>query len=296
MQVSREAASNQDQAQSVRYHIRATGIHTDYGNAPLDLLGPCDRDPALDDATCSASAVCDCDLATFDPSQTAMWVHFMDNDVDGVHDPYPSELQAANGVKDTWPRLYLEYIGTPTTTPDGTVSFENPLAQNLFEWPPDSNRVRPERWVAENYTVAYDLIFLGPTGIAADPTNPFSPFPVFEMNMLFSPAFRHYHADGAYAVDPANGPYDLLDIRCYTSDAGVYPDFASCTGEEIDWNDVPAGAWSLTLVTESGQTWSVPNEIGVPQLAFAVGLDAPLESTDLSVFDVRSQASYLLLE
>jgi hypothetical protein len=51
------------------------------------------------------------------------------------------------------------------------------------------------------------------------------------------PSFRRYHEDGGDGED-AKGPYDVI-----TNPAAV-----------------PDGPWTVTVVSRTGQTWSVPNE------------------------------------
>jgi hypothetical protein len=273
------------------------GVHTAYGDPPVayDLDGPCMTDDQMSD-TCGTSAACHCEADVLDPCETAFWLQFVDSDGDGQQDPYPAQLQADNGILDTWPRVFLEYIGAPTIDDEGnTTGFENEYGNNTFEWPVGTGRMLPERWVNENYPAAFSLMTLGISNIVPDTGNKFDPFPVKEMSVTFSPAFRHYHAGGAFDVDPPgpSGPWDLIDVRCFTTD-GVYPDFATCTGDEIAFDVVPAGAWRLTMVTQVGQTWTLPNEIGVPGLAEDIGL-GPMVSTSPD-FDIGSQATYLLLE
>lgn len=316
------AASLLDQASNTQfYRVLATGVHTNYpGECPkgeacpgvdLDLEGPCTQDPALTDQQCAQQPACYCPPAIQDPCQTGFMVHMVDNfdadgnpTPDGVHDPYPAELQAANDLKDTWPRLFLEYQGTLGDDGAGNTVFQNDLG--TFEWPPGTGRMVNERWVAENYPLALELNFLGPSLVAPAGEDPYAPFLAKELNMTFSPAFRHYHEGGTFDVDPANGPWDLYDLRCYADPAfgdGQFPsndEFekhpATCVpGQPVSVDDVPSGVWRMTMVTEAGQTWRLPNEIGLPAWAEGIGVEQPLESTD-PTFDVTDQGVYMIIE
>ena len=300
--------SGEDPTLTQSYRLKNVGIHTEYGdNQPLDLFGPCDLIPTMDEATCGASAACHCDPATLDPSDTAFWVEFVDADGDGLHDLYPDNadgtpsLQALNGISDTWPRIFIEYMGVPAEDKAGNQIFENDLGE--YQWPPGSGIMKPERWVQENFTMAYDLNFLGPKGLVPPGAPTYNtPFAVKEMQATYSPVARHYYKDGTYGVDD-NGPYDLIDVRCYDDAPSGYPDFATCDGNDHDPSEFPKGAWKITVIEKSGQTWSIPNEIGSPNEAYNLGMfskadgsfSGAMESTDPS-FNVASQAGYLTLK
>jgi len=308
VQLGADSGANIALAANLRYRLRSTSIHTAYGkNQPLDLDGPCAPAPGMDDTTCAISAACHCDPGTLDPSETAFWVLMKDADEDDAHDPYPPNpdgspsLQALNGISDTWPRVYIEYLGTPTADDDGNTIFENELGE--FEWPPGSGVMRPERWVQENFPMAYELNFNGPNGVAPAGAPVFNePFPVNELSITYSPVARHYYEGGTYGYDD-NGPYDLIDVRCFDNDLGEYPSFATCDGEQHNASEIPKGAWSITVISFTGQTWTVPNEIGLPSMAYALGMlskpdgsfSGAMESTDPS-FNVASQSGYLTTE
>ena len=122
-----------------------------------------------------------------------------------------------------------------------------------------------ERWVSENFPLGFDLAInpdpaqFGPLGV---------PFPVESLSVLWSPVFRHYWEGGTDGTD-ASGPFDYVDLR----DADVASE------------DVPAGQYALTVVSFTGQTWTLPNDIGL--------LDLP--SFDDSL-DNRSQLGVLTVE
>jgi hypothetical protein len=76
--------------------------------------------------------------------------------------------------------------------------------------------------------------------------------------------FKHYNAGGTAGEAPG-GPFDIV------------------TPTAEDSAGVPTGTWAVTLVSFTGQTWKVPNEIaafGLPALDSELdqaGQGAPLE-------------------
>ena len=230
-QTGKESGANLLLALQMQYDIRPTSVDTaleasDGTLLPVELGPACQPDPALD---CTAASACPCDLATLAPCDTALWVWMVDADDDGAIDPYPGETQAAAGFLDVWPRVYLEYVGTPTEV-DGEVVLESDLEPG-------------ERWVSENFPLGFDLV-LDPDGSRFGPID--VPFPVETLSVLWSPVFRHYWEGGTDGTD-ANGPFDYVDLRA--ADVAV--------------DDVPAGQYAVTLVSFTGQTWTLPNEIAL---------------------------------
>ena len=73
--------------------------------------------------------------------------------------------------------------------------------------------------------------------------------PTSELSLTFGPVFLHYHPGGTAGVDPNNGPYDVVNLLA---------------GGSAD--EVPNGVWSATVISFTGQTWQVPNEIGALNL------------------------------
>lgn len=301
--ISRETgAASLDPTKVQTFRLQSSSAHATYADGlTLSLDGPCPLEPS---ATCDASlAACRCDRDEAAPWETGFPVWFVDrmcevldgeqivghepcDGGDGKHDPYPAPLQAANGLKDTWPRVYLEWMGEPTD--------EGTFAADLrpFE---HEGKVLPERWVGESFPLALELNFLGAAGIAPDGA-PFLPFPAREISVTWSPVVRHYHAGGQFAVDPANGPFDLYDLRCHPGDDGELPaalPVCQQTGE-VSPDDLPTGAWRITVVTHTGQTWVLPNELGLESLAAAVGLP-PMTSDDTD-FDAAAQGRVLTIE
>lgn len=200
--------------------VSATGIDTAFHpELPLQLDPACDPEPGCDQLT-----YCPCDLQAFEPCTTAIHVWMVDADADGIPDPHPGPAQAAAGLRDVWPRVYLEHLGQLPT-------FEH-QGQQL-----------PERWVSEAYPLAAELGAALQAGTPDAIAEVGVPTPFQDLSITFAPIFLHYHADGADGED-ANGPFDLVDL---TQGASV--------------EQVPLESWSVTLVTHTGQTWTLPNEI-----------------------------------
>ncbi|MCB9670691.1 MAG: hypothetical protein H6736_18190 [Alphaproteobacteria bacterium] len=104
-----------------------------------------------------------------------------------------------------------------------------------------------ESWSAEAIPL---LAEIGAMQLGAPQPLPFgTPVPLAAASVTWLPVAKHVHPNGAL-VDPRTGEaYDVVDLRVTADPASI-----------------PAGTWAVTVVSESGQTWSVPNrlaEIGV---------------------------------
>jgi hypothetical protein len=240
--------------------LQAVGVAAAYSeDLLLDLVGPCE--PAVD---CTDLPSCPCVAET--ECETALPVWLVDRDADGEVDPYPAELQASLGLLDVWPRVYLEYLGDPATDPvSGAPTFANDLGTFRHQ-----GEELPERWVTEAFPLAADLqgaalYGLPLDGVAGGPIG--VPFGANALRVTLSPVFRHYHGDGVVGVD-ANGPYDLVDLL----------------DPSVPAEAVPAGTWSVTVIGPSGQTWTVPNELGLLGLpATAAGYDPATQARGVVV-------------
>ncbi|MCB9675712.1 MAG: hypothetical protein H6737_11380 [Alphaproteobacteria bacterium] len=191
-----------------------------------------------------------CDPTQLDLCDTAFWVHVVDAGQDGLPDPRP-DLPPEAGIPDIWPRVYLQYLGLPNA--DGT-GFE-PLPEG-------------ESWSAEAFP------FLAEIGAWAQGILPAPPVPVGAVvpmpgiSVTWAPVAKHVHP-GGQAIDPVSGEhYDIVDLR---------------QGSPLD--AVPPGAWSITVVAETGQTWRIPNALAV------VGV-----TTQPDAFDPASQAGVLVVQ
>ncbi len=122
------------------------------------------------------------DPATADTCDTMFLVEQVDEDGDGVADPHWVEDLAVNGLKKTWPRVYVQYLG------DGAVK----LAEG-------------ERYAAEagidrlgpDVPEAADAEMNG-TPILLLPVN--TPTPYTRLDVDFLPGARHYLPDGTLEV------------------------------------------------------------------------------------------------
>jgi hypothetical protein len=251
------------------YVLTSTAVHTDFAATtttrdpagklpmPLDFDGPCPTGPTPVEeayATCETSPrLCFCDPVETVPCETSFQVWLVDADADGEVDPYPSELQAAAGLKDVWPRVYLAFAGDPIEVDGHVVGYteldldqtNNVLAHATPEYP------YIERWIQEGYPFGVELTLGSPVGDGTIGV----PFPMNALSVLYSPVYRHYYAGGTDGAD-ANGNFDYVDLRCAGAAAGP-----TCT-RPVDLDEVPSGLWQVTVIEHTGQTWSVPNEIG----------------------------------
>ncbi|MFT4621790.1 MAG: hypothetical protein ACI8PZ_000442 [Myxococcota bacterium] len=224
--IGKQSGANLLLATQMRYRITPTGVDSNLtDDIAVDLGPPCQPDPS---ANCGVDAACSCDLATFSACDTALWMWTVDADDDGDLDLYPGETQSEAGFRDVWPRIYIEYIGEPVEV-DGEVVYESGLEPG-------------ERWVSENFPLGFELT-LNPDPTPYGPLD--VPFPVNELSVLWSPVFRHYWEGGMAGAD-ANGPFDYVDLR----------------QDDVAVEDVPAGRYSVTVVSFTGQTWTLPNDLG----------------------------------
>ena len=232
-----------------RFRVGAATIATGFSPDTPVALGP--ACPTWDiDPTCTEGAFCLCDPDTFqnpkselyNPCATAFYVLLEDADLDGVPDPYPAPAQAAAGIPNIWPRVFVEYAGGDL----GTFTF--------------NGEAIPERWVTQAYPLLAELGLAAAYGQGPETVVPAigAPFPTSELSITFAPVFLHYHEGGAAGVDPNNGPFDVVDLT---------------QGGSAD--AVPPGIWSVTLMSFTGQTWQVPNEIGALNLPG----DPPFDAT-----------------
>jgi hypothetical protein len=118
-----------------------------------------------------------------------------------------------------------------------------------------------ESYFSEAFPLLAEAALAAATGDADWlPVPPGTTLPLSELSITWLPVVRHTSADGSIEV------LDLSD--------GL-----------TAWGDLPAGHWSVTLIAHSGQTWTVPNDIGL------LGLEATSET-----FNSALQASTLVTE
>ncbi|TNE91060.1 MAG: hypothetical protein EP330_06310 [Deltaproteobacteria bacterium] len=177
-----------------QFALRATGVHTDVpGLGEVHLDGPFDP---------TAPAPC----------QTAILTSIVDANLDGVPDEPPG--LEGNGLIDTWPKIYLQYLGD--TGDDSTwaaQAFVSPLFRATLAGENNSYDDDGDGTVDESYDI---------------PLNTPSYLP--EIQVTWIPGALHTLADG-------------------TQEVVTVPD------------QIPQGDWSITIVEETGQTWSVPNQL-----------------------------------
>jgi hypothetical protein len=220
-----------DQLAVPLFRLRTTELELAEGDPPFSaeiplVLGPTCT-PAPDPATCSGLPVCTC--ASVDPCGTAQYLQFVDADADGLADPNPDPTLAAGGVLDAWPHVFLESLA------------------DLGEFEVEGE-VYEERWVTQAFPLLGEIATIAatnsiPPAQAAGILAPAGvPVPSYELSVTFVPVFLHFHAGGA--IPSPNGPYDVVDLRDPATSADGFP----------------AGAFQLTVISFTGQTWTLPNE------------------------------------
>lgn len=219
------------------YKLKSSGIHVVFPESPdykLDLANPCA--PGADPRFCSDTTLC----------EGAFSVFYADKDGDGFMDPHP-DYPPDFGLKDIWPRVFLEYLGTPTLV-DGVPQVD----ENGFPLiTPPTDLAPGEFWGGENFPFALEATFnlaIAPVGV---------PTKMPEISVLFPPLVAKFDAEGNATL------YDL--------------------SIEADRAAVPRGIWGVNIISWTGQTWGLPNEIS----------EWGLESTD-PAFLSKTQGGFLL--
>ena len=191
-----------------------------------------------------------CDLEQLAPCDVAFYVRVADDDGDGLPD-LRADLPPEAGIPDIWPRVFLEYLGRPLEDGSG------------FEPLPEG-----ESWSAEAFPFLAEIGAFS-AGLVPTPPVPFGPtVPLRELSVTWAPVVRYTHPGGGTLNEATGEMFDLLDLR---------------QGAETD--AIPAGAWSVTVISETGQTWTVPNAIAITEV-----------STQPDVFDPSSQAGVLVVQ
>lgn len=229
------------------YTIDATGVHVQYdpaGEQLLDFEDACTPDPD-NAAWCVAETEC----------QTAFSLWYPDADGNGNMDPHPDF--GSFGLKDTWPRVLLQFRGTveldgngnPVLDPETGMPVTTPLdlEEGVF-------------WATENFVY-------GDLGIFGLPMAPVGvPTKVPTLDVMFPPLVAKFFPEG--------------HPQCAGAPGGCQELFDLSVPEQR--NQVPRGVWDVNLISWTGQTWGLPNEIA--EIA---------TSTDAN-FDTRSQAGFIL--
>jgi len=117
-----------------------------------------------------------------------------------------------------------------------------------------------ESWSAEAFPFAAEIGAFA-AGVIPSPPVPFgTPVPMNQLSVTWAPVARHDTDNGATS--------EVVDLR---------------TPGALD--RVPPGAWSITVVAETGQTWSVPNALFVADF-----------STQPEVYDPAGQGGVLVVQ
>jgi hypothetical protein len=183
------------------------------------------------------------DVDAWDGEQTCESTFVMnprDLDGDNLPDPHP-DIPPTPNVHDIWPRVFVSYLGEPQA--DGT--FVN-------------TRPEGETWAGAGV--------INPTNVFFGfwPLNQFTPSD--EMEVIWVPGAKRF--------------YTALEGGTCDSETHIYdPVMNQCVETVTNPLDIPAGAWGVTVMQYSGQTWTIPNTTAGETLG---GLTA--------------QANYLLVE
>jgi len=229
------------------YYLDGVGVHTNYegqvrdpeGKYPLDLDGPCvriDDDANLNNFCDPASVGC----------ETAFWILAVDADGDGLLDSHPDH-DPALGVKDIWPRVYLTYLGTPELDGSGAPVLDkdgNPSIE-----PPDLPE--GEFWGSENFVFGLEA------RLNAVPVDLNVPTPASSLKVAWAPAIAHFYPEwnDLCVGEPPNDP----NVPCQAATIDI-------RNPEVDASAIPKGLWEINVISFTGQTWTVPNEIALDSL------------------------------
>jgi hypothetical protein len=131
-----------------------------------------------------------------------------DDDGDGHFDPHPNPAVAEQGVFNVWPKIFVQYLGTPVDNDDGSVTYENDMEEG-------------ESWAGENV-----------------------PSPKYTLLGTLSPGATVLKDDLDYVWLPG-----ALHFTAEHPEGEIVQDVSL----------IPRGAWSLTMISFTGQTWTIPN-------------------------------------
>jgi len=174
--------------------------------------------------------------------ETAFLGMVADANDDGVPDENPE--YPGTGLLDTWPHFGLTFLGQPVDTNDDGApdSFVSGLAHG-------------ESWASPAFVSSLSVTLTGelPVGV---------PFLTDQLDVMFIPAAQH--------------AYPSVEADCAGTWAG-----GICTEVVQDPDQIPRGAWGLTAIEQTGQTWTVPNELPAAT------------STDEATFDPLTQFTWV---
>ncbi|MEN0068310.1 MAG: hypothetical protein AAGA48_39690 [Myxococcota bacterium] len=221
-----------DQQIPPTFTVRTQAVDADlFGPNPLELGPSCAPDPKA--ATIGWTS-CDVDffelLKQLQQDQndalcnTSLLVELVDADGDGLVDPYPAPAQAAAGLLDIWPRVFLQYLPPADAEPTG------------------------ETWATQAFPLTLEIqgaVLQGGTPDLIAPIG--TPLLASDLSVTLTPIFQRFWEGGQLDDNDGNGPYDVINLQV---DDTVMP---------------PAGAWTITVISQTGQTWTVPNSLASPE-------------------------------
>jgi len=179
------AAAAQNPTSQV-YTLDAVGIHSSI----FDVPGPEDFGP--------------------DSCGAIFPLYAPDEDGDGHFDPHPNPAIAAQGVFNVWPKVFLQYLGVPSTDDQGNTTYASGLAEG-------------EAWAGENVpSPRYTLLGTLQPG-----------------QTVYEPSLDYVWLPAALHITPENPAGEIVQ----------------------DVSQIPKGAWSITMISFTGQTWTIPNKL-----------------------------------
>lgn len=235
------------------YKLRSTGIHTAFTedeDGVLEIANACT--PGADPRFCIPETGC----------ESAFSLYYRDADGNGSMDPHP-DYPPEFGLKDIYPRVLLQYLGTTETGADGKV-VRDPDTGFPVIIPPDL----PEgvSWGTENFTYGLEAAF----GIPVIPLE--TPTKVPEITVMFPPLVAKFY--DTWEPDCGGEPPEDLSEGCTL----LYD-----LSDPAQAAEVPKGIWGINVISWTGQTWGIPNEIS------EWGLPATQDG-----FDPKAQGGFLL--
>ncbi len=218
------------------FRVRTTALDTTLGEVPIDLGPACSPLGGVCDPLTQPWCLCDPaqvspESDTFVPCSTGIMLELVDADGDKQVDL----LDPLTGEPNIFPRVLMNFVPGE----------DEEVATYEF-----NGRQLTEQWVTRAIPLGAELLAVQGGLLPPEILPPAGQeLLVSELSITVVPIFRHYHEDGAQGLDGSdpNGPYDDIVLN-------------PKVGGSAD--AVPKGAWAVTLISSTGQTWTVPNIIG----------------------------------
>jgi hypothetical protein len=154
--------------------------------------------------------------------ETAFFGWVKDNDNNGIPDEHPD--YPGTGLLDIWPRFGLTYLGKPLDQDgDGT---DDGYASDLQTG---------ESWASPAAVSPLSVLLTGELPVDV-------PFLTDSLDVLYVPAAAH-------------------SFRSSQGDCQGEWLAGTCSVTVTDPTQIPRGVWAITAISETGQTWTVPNEL-----------------------------------